>query len=227
MSNNLSKPSAVSPVKLDLMLDRLVAQTPAMARLIFALDATASRQPTWDIACNLTADMLNTAVGAGGLEVQLVYYRGKKECRAYDWMSDAQKLTRTMSRVVCEGGMTQIGKVLQHALSESGKSPIAALVFIGDCMEEKIDVLCATAHDLASRGVKAFMFHEGDDEIAEKAFKEIARITGGAYCKFSQGSAQELKELLRAVAAFAAGGVKALGNLKTETAVKLLEQIKK
>ena len=45
-------------------------------RLIFALDATMSRQPTWDLAQTLQAKMFQAAAGLGGLDVQLVYFRG-------------------------------------------------------------------------------------------------------------------------------------------------------
>src|SRR3979490_2741193 len=37
-------------------------------RLIFALDATMSRQPLWDTACKLQADMFREAAAIGGLD---------------------------------------------------------------------------------------------------------------------------------------------------------------
>ena len=90
---------------------------------------------------------------------------------------------------------------------------VQALVFVGDAMEEKIDDLCAAAGELGLLGVPAFMFQEGDDAVAEQAFREIARLSRGAYCRFDPGAAHELAELLRAVAAYAAGGMKALADL--------------
>src|SRR5215475_10038467 len=80
-------------------------------RLIFALDATMSRQPTWDTACRLQADMFREAAAIGGLDIQLVYYRGLAECRASPWIADGQKLGALMGRINCVGGHTQIGKV--------------------------------------------------------------------------------------------------------------------
>jgi hypothetical protein len=50
------------------------------------------------------------------------------------------------------------------------------------------------------------MFQEGNDPQVEQTFRDIARVTKGAYCRFDAGSAHELGKLLRAVAAFAAGG---------------------
>ena len=87
---------------------------------------------------------------------------------------------------------------------------VQALVYVGDAMEEAIDDLCAAAGQLGLLGVPAFMFQEGYDPIAEQAFREMARLSRGAYCRFDPGAAHELAELLRAAAAYAAGGVKAL-----------------
>jgi hypothetical protein len=196
-------------------------------RLIFALDATMSRQPTWDSACKLQADMFREAAGIGGLDVQLVYYRGLNECRASSWVSQPERLGALMERIDCRGGHTQIRKVLQHAASE-GAGKVQALVFVGDAMEEPIDDLCAAAGELGLRSVPAFMFQEGDDPISESAYREIARLSRGAYCRFSTGAAHQLAELLRAAAAYAAGGRKALADLsarKNSGAVALLKQM--
>jgi hypothetical protein len=72
------------------------------------------------------------------------------------------------------------------------------------------------------------MFQEGHDTIAEQAFREIARLTGGAWCRFDPGAAAQLRELLRAAAAYAAGGRQALLAMsKTASgAAKLLGQMK-
>jgi hypothetical protein len=96
-------------------------------------------------------------------------------------------------------------------------------------MEEKIDDLCAAAGALGLLGVPAFVFQEGHDPIAEQAFREIARLTRGAYCRFDVGAAHQLRELLRAAAAYAAGGIKALTDLSRRQgagAVRLLEQLR-
>lgn len=197
-------------------------------RLIFALDATMSRQPTWDTACRLQADMFHEAASIGGLDVQLVYYRGLAECRASRWVSQGERLGELMARIDCRGGHTQIGKILAHARRESQKAKVQALVFVADAMEEGIDDLCAAAGELGLLGVPAFMFQEGDDPIAEQAYREIARLTHGAYGRFDIGAAHELGELLRAAAAYAAGGMRALADLSERRqagAVKLLQQL--
>jgi len=227
-------PAASSRTELEAFLSRVNALGPAnrgsgRGRLVFALDATMSRQPTWDQACVLQADMFREAAAGGGLDIQLVYYRGLAECRASSWVAEPQRLGELMSRIDCRGGHTQIAKILAHARRENDKAKIGALVFVGDAMEESLDTLCAAAGELGLRNVPAFMFQEGYDPICEQAFREIARLTRGAYCRFAPGAAHELGELLRAAAAYAAGGMKALADLQARHstgAVRLIEQLK-
>jgi hypothetical protein len=197
----------------------------ARGRLIFAMDATMSRQPTWDMALALQADMFHAVKAVGGLDVQLVYFRGAGECRASRWVSDPDALAGLMTRVACAGGFTQIGKVLAHARAEAAKKAVSALVYVGDCMEEEIDDLCGRAGELALVGVPVFLFQEGNDARAERAFREIARLTKGAWCRFDAGSAAQLRELLSAVAVYAAGGRKALAALSGHGARRLLQQL--
>ena len=209
---------ASSRADIDAFLNKvksLGATAPAgqRGRLIFALDATMSRQPTWDSACALQADMFREAASIGGLDVQLVYFRGLSECRASGWVAGAEKLAGLMQRITCQGGHTQIGKVLSHARQEQARKPVQAVVFVGDAMEEGIDSLAHAAGELGLLGVPVFMFQEGGDPVAETAYREIARLSRGAYCRFDTGSAAQLAELLRAVAAYAAGGMKALAAL--------------
>ncbi len=192
-------------------------------RLIFALDATMSRQPTWDLAQALQAKMFQAAAGLGGLDVQLVYYRGLAECRASKFVSGGQGLAGLMSRIEVRGGETQIRKVLGHARDEAKRAKVGALVFIGDAMEENPDDLAALAGELALQGVKAFMFQEGQDPAARRTFGEIARLTGGAYSAFDAGASARLEALLRAAAAYAAGGRTALARAaEADPAARLL-----
>ncbi|WP_312846774.1 VWA domain-containing protein [Stappia sediminis] len=195
-----------------------------LGRLIIALDATMSRQPTWDRACNLQAEMFDAAGTVGGLTMQLVYFRGFGECAASRWVANANALANLMTRIDCRGGQTQIRKVLRHAIDETRRKKVQALVYIGDCMEEDVDDLCARAGELGLLGVPAFIFQEGRDAHAERAFREIARLTRGAYFSFDSASARELAELLKATAVYASGGLKALEDLdrKGDTGARLL-----
>lgn len=215
----------------DSFLDKL-ARTPAVApsgargRLIFALDATMSRQPTWDLAISLQSRMFDAAAGSGGLDVQLVYFRGLGECRASRFVTDGKGLAGLMQKIDCRGGQTQIGRVLQHALKEAREKKVAALVYVGDAMEENPDTLAAAAGELGLMGLKAFMFHEGADARAAATFREIARLTGGAYAAFDAAAPKRLADLLAAVAAWAAGGRVALEKQGGDAARLLLTQMR-
>lgn len=195
-------------------------------RLIFALDATMSRQPTWDTALKLQAEMFEEAAKVGGLDVQLAYYRGFRECRASRWVGQPQALRDLMTTIDCRGGHTQIGRILAHARKETGKKKVNVLVFVGDAMEEKIDDLAVTAGELGMLGLRVFIFQEGRDPAVERAFREIARLSGGAYARFDVNAAGQLAELLRAAAVYAAGGMKALADTGGAGARLLLEQMR-
>jgi hypothetical protein len=185
-----------------------------------------SRQPTWDTACRLQAEMFEEARKVGSLDIQLIYYRGFNECRASRWVGDAGALRDLMTGIECRGGNTQIGRILGHARKETGKRKVGALVFIGDAIEEPIDKLAAIAGELGLLGVKAFVFQEGRDPAVERGFREIARLTGGAYARFDVKAAGQLAELLRAAAVYAAGGMKALAKGGGEGRRLLIEQMR-
>jgi hypothetical protein len=198
-------------------------------RLIFALDATASREPSWDRACRIQGEMFEATAALGGLDVKLVYYRGFNECKASRWMTNAGDLHRVMRAVFCVGGETQIERVLAHALSETKKQRLGALVFVGDAMEENVDRLCQLAGELGLNGVPVFVFHEGDSPVAARAFQQIARLSRGAYLRFDRASAGRLRDLLGAIAVYAAGGYRALtayGEKKGGEVLRLTAQLR-
>jgi hypothetical protein len=224
-----ARPSAAADIAAFVAKAKAMApQAGGRGRLVFALDATMSRQPTWDMACAMQGDMFREAAAVGSLDIRLVYFRGMAECRASGWISDSGELARLMGRISCQGGQTQIGKVLSETRREAVAAGVRALVFVGDAMEESVDELCARAGELGLLKVPVFMFQEGHDPAAEQAFREIARLTGGAWCRFDPGAAAQLRELLRAVAAYAAGGRAALMRLSQTApgAAKLLGQMK-
>ncbi len=182
-------------------------------RLLFAMDATASRQPTWDRAAHIQAEMFRAADALGGLEMQLVFYRGFGEFRASRWLADPDRLARMMAGVACLAGQTQLAKVLKHAINEARDGPVDALVMVGDCLEEDVDRLGELAGQLGLLGVPAFLFHEGGDPVARFGFDQVARLTKGACVSFAANSPHLLNELLGAVAVYAAGGRPALKAL--------------
>jgi hypothetical protein len=210
----------VTPVKsrLAAFLERV---NPARGRVILAVDATASRQPTWDASVQLQAEMF--AAVPAGLDVQLVYYRGN-ECVASQWFSNTTMLAAAMRKVVCQAGPTQLAKVLRHAQTENQRDKVGALIVVSDACEENPDNLYLRAVDLH---VPIFLFQEGVDPTVAAIYDRLAKITDGAFSQFNQGAAQHLADLLRAVAAFASGGVKALMAQDSKAAVQLLTQIKR
>jgi hypothetical protein len=125
-------------------------------------------------------------------------------------MRSATELHRAMRAVSCIGGETQIERVLSHAIAETKKERVTALVFVGDAMEENADRLCKLAGELWLLGTPVFVFHEGGDRVADAAFRQIAKLSRGAYLSFDAASAGRLKELLAAVTVYAAGGYRAL-----------------
>lgn len=214
--NHQKLPAHGNRTEVDAFLHQVaVAPVPARAaaaRLIFALDATASRQPTWDRACHIQAEMFAATAGLGGLAMQLCYFRGFAEFQATPWLSDADALVRRMTGVMCLAGTTQMARVLRHAVREAAAARISALVYIGDCMEESAATIAELAGKLGLLGVPAFVFQEGDDPVARPVFQQVSRLTNGAYARFDAASARTLRDLLMSAAVYAAGGRKALAE---------------
>ncbi len=206
-------------------VDNLPAKTDTSpGKLVFAIDATASRQATWDIACEIQASMFKSTTTLGGLQTQLCYYRGFHEFKATAWVSNAKQLTQLMTEVQCLGGHTQIERLLHHVVNESRQLKINAVIFIGDAIEEPADKLCNLAGQLGILSIPVFIFHEGHDTEVKTVFQQMAKLSNGAYCPFNHQSPHSLAALLGAIAVYASGGRKALEKYKSKEpdAVKLL-----
>ena len=192
------------------------------ARLVFSMDATLSRQPTWDQAMQLQGDMFESTRALGGLSVQLCYFRGFNEFHASPWCDDPARLRTEMSSVACRGGFTQIARLLRHIADHA--TDARAAVFVGDAMEENADELCHLAGQLGLRNVKLFVFQEGSDPSVAQTFTQMASLSGGAYAPFDANSASQLRDLLSAAAVYAAGGKAALSRLIQSSEIKRLTQ---
>lgn len=216
--------------RVDQFLAKATGKSSVRGNLIFALDATGSREATWDIAAHLQSQMFKEVAAIGGLDVMAVYFRGSTnidaECKASNWMSDPTRLAAYMTGIRCRAGLTQLVRVLDLALRESDKRKIGAMVYVGDDLEEPREHLVPLARRLADLGIPVFIFQEGNNPEAEMVFREITQVTKGAYQRFDQNSSKQLGELLRAVAAFAVGGVAALEKQGSEAAKLLLGQIR-
>jgi hypothetical protein len=195
-------------------------------RLLFAVDATASRQPTWDQARQLQQAMFQTSGVAATLAVQLCYYRGFAEFSTSRWLTESAQLAQLMGRVQCEGGHTQIARLLRHAQAEHRKASVRAVVFIGDAVEESPDSLCDLAGQCGILQLPLFLFQEGREQSVEQTFRAMAKLSGGAYAHFDSSSAATLAALLGAVASFATGGRAALEKRGGDSARLLIQQLK-
>ena len=207
-----------NPETVDSFLQQVRARAPLApqgdrGRLMFALDATASREPLWDRACHIQAQMFEQTAALGGLDIQLAYYRGYGEFKTAPWTSRANELLSVMTAIRCGAGQTQIARVLQHTIKQATHGQVNALVFVGDCVEEDPDNLARLAGQLGILAVPVFLFQDGSDPAATKTFTHIAQLTRGAHCRFDAASAAQLRDLLCAVAVYAAGGPKALREL--------------
>ena len=196
-------------------------------RILFALDATASREPTWDLATNLHAELFQAAreTEPDAVAVQLVYYRGFKEFHASSWSASPAALLAEMTGVRCRGGLTQIERVLAHALDEAKRQRIGAVVLVGDACEEPHDAVAGAAGRLAVLNLPCFVFQEGHDPAAARVFRDIAGITGGAHVPFAPGSAEQLRALFGAVARYAAQGRAGVAAIRHDIVRGMLEQL--
>jgi hypothetical protein len=228
-------PTARGSVEIDAFLEQL--KSPASrssvgssGRLIIGIDATASRSPTWDAACAIQGEMFEATAGIGGIEIQLAYYRGYNECRASRWVTTARELHTLMRSVACSGGRSQIARVLDHTIRETQTRKVAALVFIGDAIEEPVDRLCHQAGELGALGTPIFALQEGRAGDVTEAFKQVARLSGGAHLAFDLAAIGVLKTLLAAIAVYTAGGLAALedyGRKQGGTVLQLTHQLRR
>ena len=218
---------------IDQFLAKVKSTPPAVrqgsGRLIFAIDATMSRQRLWDQASQLQAEMLLAAGQESELRIQFAYYRGLMEFYHSAWVDKPQQLTQEMTRVYCQAGQTQIARLLTHVSKEARQHKVNAAVFVGDAMEENDTSLYKLAGQLALQGTPLFVFQEGYDPEVEAVYTKMAQLSGGAYCRFDAGSVAQLKELLGAVAEYARGGYLALENYVqrqgTQRALQLIRQL--
>jgi hypothetical protein len=209
-------------------------------RIIFAMDATASRSHVWDTVSKIQKDMFSAIDRLGELEIKLMYFRGDGECKASPWLKDEGNLLRLLDKVTCMAGPTQILRVLDHASSEHDKSDVHALIFIGDSCEEEFSGIETKAEILGMKKLPLFVFHDqnGADTAlyarnsdTHKIFKYMAEASNGAYVGLDSRSSKVLSHLLQAVAIYATGGRKALDDFSKKQGVdgavlKLTAQLK-
>jgi hypothetical protein len=165
--------------------------------------------------------MFRKAAPIGHLDVQSVCYYGDKFGHT-KWVSSGEQLVQSMNKIECVGGNTQIGRILEHAIRETEQAPVQAVIFIGDAMEESLDKLSGMASKLGTLQTPLFVFQEGDDAEARKAFQLLALKSGGRYFKFNANTSAAIKQLsnqLNAVARLAVGDTEALQHIGVTAAL--------
>ena len=191
---------------------RIPALSQVKGRLIFAIDATMSRQPTWDRAAEIqTGDVRRRRRRWADSAFNSFIFAASANSKQVNGQHRRRLCARAMQRVTCCSGVRRnctacwLMRSPRRGVQRSAHSSMSAIAF-----EENADAVAKEAAQLALLGVPAFMFHEGHDASAEAVFREIARLTHGVYARFDAGSARQLRELLTAAAVYATGGSLAL-----------------
>lgn len=182
--------------------------TDEAARVLIAMDATASRSAAWATARRVMSAMFREV--PEGLEAALAYFQGHDTFQVSRWVADAEEFTKAVAGVGCVGGNTQILRVLDHAATLAKASGLNALVLVGDAFEEDPNVATVQARALRALNVPVFAFLEGDDPRTRRVFRTIANESGGALLPFDTTAPDALRELLAGIACYAKGGMKAL-----------------
>jgi len=185
----------------------------------FLIDATGSREQTWELAQTIQAKMFQAVSGLKAVSLRLVYF-GNNRLTALGWDNNPNSVAKHMAAVRCRTGLTQIIEGLQSFIDERPDGKAAAIILIGDCFEESSSQAERAAILLKEKGIKVFSFVEGYDPTAQSVFRRISEITGGKFARF--GSNMPLSDLCEGVVLLASGGEKALGRLKNKNVQKLL-----
>ena len=188
-------------------------------RIGFLIDATASREHTWEQAQTIQAKMFHSASGLTALKLRLVYFGGNRITK-HGWNDNERGVAAHMAAVRCSAGLTQIIEGLEAFIDEKPENRAGAIILIGDCFEEDSAIAAKTAALLKAKNIKVFSFIEGEDWTAHSVFKNLATITGGKFAKF--GDDLPLDDLCEGVALMTYGGEKALTRLKNDKVRQLL-----
>ena len=179
-------------------------EAPTRPRLVFAFDATASREPAWATARQVT-DALVKAL-PGELDVALAVHGGSTLHTFTEFTADARTLRDRAAGIGCIAGFTRMLPILARSLKRPG---VRVVVYIGDVFEESLGRGRNLADAMGRRGMKLIVLHDTSDAAARghaEIFLDLARRTGGCVLPFDASAPAKLRELLAAVAVFAVGG---------------------
>jgi hypothetical protein len=201
--------------------------TPARPRLVFAVDATASREPAWAAARQVT-DALVKAL-PGQLDVALAVHGGSRVHTFTPFTSNAATLRDRAAGVACQAGMTRLLPILSASLKHPA---VRVVIYIGDVFEESVIQGRRLADNMGQRGTKLIVLHDTADPAARldaEVFWDLAKRTGGCVLPFNASASGRLRELLSAVAVYAVGGETLLQERARDLpgAIALLEHLGK
>src|SRR5271165_2696119 len=200
---------------------------PSRPRLVFAVDATASREPAWAAARRVT-DALVKAL-PGELDVALAVHGGSRVHTFTAFTNDARTLRDRAAGVSCQAGMTRLLPILATTLKQQS---VRVVIYIGDVFEESLPHGRDLADSLGARGTKLIVLHDTSDNGARRdaeIFWDLAKRTGGCVLPFNANTPDRLRDILSAVAVYAVGGEKLLRERRHALpgAVALLEHLGK
>jgi hypothetical protein len=197
------------------------AAMPSRPRLVFGFDATASREPAWAVARQVT-DALVRAL-PGELDVALAVHGGGRLHTFTDFTANPAALRDRAAAVRCLSGQTRMLPILARAAAEPG---VRVVTYIGDVFEEQPARGRKLADEMGRRGIKLFVLHDVADWNARRdaeLFQDLARRTGGCVLPFDGAAPDRLRELLAAIAVYAVGGAALLEKQRgTQPAAALL-----
>jgi hypothetical protein len=201
--------------------------TPVRPRLVFAVDATASREPAWAAARQVTDALVKALPGA--LDVALAVHGGSRVHTFTAFTNDAKTLRDRAAGVACEAGMTRLLPILAASLK---RPAVRVVVYIGDVFEESVVQGRRLADEMGGKGIKLIVLHDTADASARRdveVFWDLAKRTGGCVLPFDASASGRLRDLLSAVAVYAVGGEKLLRERRHDLpgAVALLEHLGK
>lgn len=200
---------------------RAAAVSERRPRLVFGIDATASREPAWEAAKKITDSLFTTLPGE--LDVALAVHGGGVVSMFSAFSSDVQRFRDLAAGVSCRAGHTQLVPLMQRTREHPD---VKVFLYIGDCFEESEEEAYEAADALKARGIRAVMLHDASsgDMAARRVFEEIAKRTGGVCLDFYGGDRQAMKNIFEAVAVLAVGGIKLLQQRRSQLpgAAKLL-----
>ena len=200
-------------------------EVPTRPRLVFAFDATASREPAWATARQVTDALFK--VLPGELDVALAVHGGSLLHTFTDFTDNANTLRDRAAGIRCLAGFTRMLPILARSLKRPG---VRVVVYIGDVFEESLGRGRKLADEMAARGTKLIVLHDTSDDDARRygeIFQDLARRTGGCVLPFDINAPDKLRDLLAAVAVYAVGGSKLLREKRGDLpgALVLLKQL--